>query len=209
MKQVAFRAKWCLAILLVVMSQMSCQPASPDTNRAQSDAETNRNAEPEPINTTAIESELLRIERDWSRVFRKKDVEAVRRIEADDSIFVYPDGNLGNKEQDLKDTEAGALSAESWEVTDLKVNVLNADAAIVSGRTIVTGGKYKRPDGKTVNISGQYRFIDTFVRREGRWQLVAGAAVPVQEPPAASAASPSAKKEPTPPPPASTPKSTY
>jgi ketosteroid isomerase-like protein len=162
----------------------------------------------EPVNPTAIESELLRIENDWPRVIREKDVEAIRRVEAEDGIFVYPDGNLGNREQDIKDIESGALSAESWEVTDLKVNVLDADAAVVSGRAIVKGGKYKRPDGKTMDISGQYRFIDTFARRNGQWKLVAGASVPVQEPPAASAGSSPATKAPAAPPPPS-PKPTY
>ncbi|MDX6578377.1 MAG: hypothetical protein QOE96_4330, partial [Blastocatellia bacterium] len=103
------------------------------------------------------------------------------RIEADDAIFVYPDGTLGDKAQDIKDMEAGSLSADSWEVLDLKVNVLDKDSAVVSGRNVVKGGKYKMPDGKVQDISGEYRWVDTFVRRNGQWQVVAGAATPVQK----------------------------
>jgi ketosteroid isomerase-like protein len=150
------------------------------------------------VDTAAIEKELLRIENDWPRVLREKDVAAIRRIEADDAIFIYPDGNVGDKNQDLKDFESGALTADSWEVADLKPKVLNADAAIVSGRSIVKNGKYKMADGKSIDISGEYRFIDTFAKRNGQWVLVAGASVPVRAPgptpsPAVTTSSPLAK----------------
>ncbi|HET6890909.1 MAG TPA: nuclear transport factor 2 family protein [Pyrinomonadaceae bacterium] len=212
MKRIAFTAILCLASAFVAFSQLACRSTAPDTNRAVSSTPSNTNSEKEPVNTAAIEAELLRIERDFPRVIRERDVEAIRRVEADDAVMVYPDGSLGNKEQDIKDTEAGTLSADSWEVTDLKVNVLNADAAVVSGRAIVKGGKLKRPDGKTIDISGQYRFIDTFARRNGQWKLVAGAGTPVQAPPAESATSPSAAKpspaKPSPAKPSPSPKST-
>ena len=119
----------------------------------------------------------------------------VRRIEADDAVFVYPDGSMGDKAQDVKDMEAGALSADSWEVLDLKVNVLDNDSAVVTGRNVVKGGKYKMPDGKTQDISGEYRYVDTFARRNGQWQVVAGAATPVQK---GAAATPTPKASPSP-----------
>jgi ketosteroid isomerase-like protein len=202
MKRIAFVATLCLSAALVVLSQLGCQPAAPDTNRAVSTTPSNTNSGKEPVNTAAIEAELLRIERDFPRVVRERDVEAIRRVEADDAILVYPDGRLGNKEQDIKDIESGALSAESWEVTDLQVKVLDADAAVVSGRAIVKGGKFKGPDGKTIDISGQYRFVDTFARRDGQWKLIAGVGTPVQEPPPASPTTSPAKPSPAKPSPA-------
>jgi hypothetical protein len=92
--------------------------------------------------------------------------------------------------------ESGALSADSWEIMDLKVTVLNRDAAVVSGRRVVKNGKYKMPDGKAIDISGQYRFIDTFARRNGEWKLVAGAATPIREAAAAASPAPAAKASP-------------
>ena len=139
-------------------------------------------ATPEPTpDKAAIAAELTKIENDWPRIIKEHDAAAVRRVEADDAVFIYPDGSLGDKAQDIKDMEAGALSADSWEVSDLKVNVLDNDSAVVSGRSIVKGGKYKMPDGKTQDISGEYRWIDTYARRNGQWQLVAGATTPVMK----------------------------
>lgn len=176
MKQKGFLGVLPVAFSLVLFS--GCQKAAEETNRAA--------AAPSPttetIDTATIETELLRIENDWPRAIKEKDFEAVKRVEADDGVFVYPDGTIGGKATDVQDMERGALSADSWEVTDLKVNVLNKDAAVVSGRSVVKNGKYKTPEGKSIDISGQYRFIDTFARRNGEWKLVAGASTPIREP---------------------------
>ncbi|MEP6922063.1 MAG: nuclear transport factor 2 family protein, partial [bacterium] len=173
MKQIASMSALLVAVSLLSLSQLGCQPA-PDTNRS---ASTPASATPEMVDTAGIESELLRIENDWPRVMREKDVIAVKSVEADDGIFIRPDGTVVTKAEDVKDMEGGAVTAESFEMAELKAKVLDKDAAVVSGITIINGGKYKMPDGKTIDISGQYRFIDTFARREGKWQVVAGVSV--------------------------------
>jgi hypothetical protein len=188
MKRNGFWLMLSLALALALLS--GCQKAAENANIVAPAASPTT----ETVNTAAIEAELLRIENDWPRVVKEKDVEAVKRVEADDGVFVYPDGTVGGKATDVQDMERGALSAESWEVTDLKVNVLNKDAAVVSGRSVVKNGKYKTPDGKSIDISGQYRFIDTFGRRNGEWKLVAGASTPIREP--GATASPTAKPSP-------------
>jgi hypothetical protein len=190
MKKYLSVAMLLMATALIVFSQFGC--ASPQN--------TNTNAisvvTPAPTpDKTAIEAELTKIENDWPRIIKERDVATVRRIEADDAVFVYPDGSLGDKAQDVKDMEAGALSADSWEVLDLKVNVLDNDSAVISGRNVVKGGKYKMPNGKIQDISGEYRWVDTFARRNGQWQVVAGAATPVQK---GAAATPTPKATPSP-----------
>ncbi len=192
MKQIASMAALVVAVSLVTFSQIGCQK-TPPTNDSESSA-SNANADNAMVNTAAIESELLRIENDWPRVVREKDVAAVRSVEADDGIFIRPDGTVVTKAQDVAEMETGALTADSWEMAELKVKVLDKDAAVVSGVSIVKGGKYKMPDGKSIDISGDYRFIDVFARRDGRWQLVAGCAAKVAQP--AASASPSAKPSP-------------
>jgi ketosteroid isomerase-like protein len=185
-----FSVATLVATALIVFSQFGCaSPQNTNTNAVSI-------ATPEPTpDKTAIEAELTRIENDWPRIIKEHDVATVRRIEADDAVFVYPDGSMGDKAQDVKDMEAGALSADSWEVLDLKVNVLDNDSAVVTGRNVVKGGKYKMPDGKTQDISGEYRYVDTFARRNGQWQVVAGAATPVQK---GAAATPTPKASPSP-----------
>lgn len=178
MKQRRVLAALLLCPLILVAS---CQPAGVETNRSAVVTPT-----PEVVNTAAIETELLRIENDWPRVIREKDTAAAGRVMADDVVLIYPDGNVGSKETDLKDIAAGAVTAESVEMADLKVHVIDNDAAYVTGRTVLNKAQYKPPDGPALNISGHYRFVDTFAKRNGEWKLVAGASVPLRQPPAAS-----------------------
>lgn len=179
-----------LAIALLAFSQYSC--ASPQNTNSN----TVSMATPEPTpDKAAIEAELTKIENDWPRIIKEHDAATVRRIEADDAVFVYPDGSQGDKAQDVKDMESGSLSADSWEVLDVKVHVIDSDAAFVTGRNVIKAGKYKMPDGKIQDISGEYRWIDTYARRSGQWQQVAGCTTRVQN---AAAATPTPKASPSP-----------
>jgi ketosteroid isomerase-like protein len=193
MKRKGFFAATSLGVSLLLFT--SCQPANVGTNNAGAN---NDAASSEAVNTPAIEAELLRIENDWPRVMKEKDGAAVRRVLADDVVLIYPDGSTGTREEDAKGTENGMVTAESVETVDLKVNVLNKDTAVVTGRTIMKNAKLNPPYGKQIDISGEYRFVDTFARRNNEWKLVAGASVPVQTvvPAASPGASPAAKASP-------------
>src|SRR4030095_5790506 len=108
-----------------------CQPAAPDTNRNAA-VTTSTPAQP-TFNPAAIEAEVLKLDREWANVIKTYDVEAMRRIEADDVILVYPDGTTGTKADDIRDVEARNITVDSFEVADPKVTVLSADAAFVTG----------------------------------------------------------------------------
>src|SRR4029453_19178644 len=186
-------------LCFIVLGLAGCQPSiSPDTNREQAAA-----ASPakETVDKGAIEAELLRIERDFPRALKDKDAQAIDRLEAEDIVVVDPDGKGGRKAQDVEDMKSGNMTADSWEIVEAKVNVLNKDAAIVTGRSIVTGGKVKVANGKPIDISGEYRWIDTFARRDGVWKLVGSITTPVREPEGTPTVSPASKTEPPPPPP--------
>src|SRR6267378_4366811 len=146
-----------VATALLAFSQFGCaSPQNTNTNTVSM-------ATPEPTpDRAAIEAELTKIENDWPRIIKEHDGAAVRRIEADDITIIYPDGSTGNKEQDAKDIEAGTVTADSWEISDIKVNVLDKDSAVISLRNTVKNGKVKSPDGKSADISGQYLSMDTF-----------------------------------------------
>jgi hypothetical protein len=191
MKKYFSVAVLAMAAALLAFSQFGCaSPQNTNTNTVSTPT-------PEPTpDKSAIEAELTKIENDWPRIIKERDAAAVRRIEADDIFIIYPDGSTGNKEQDAKDIESGSLTADSWEITDLKVNVLGPDSAVVALRNTVKNGKVKSPDGRSVDITGQYYSQDTFVRRNGQWQLVAAISVKIQSPNAT--ASPTPKASPSP-----------
>ena len=196
------------AIVFTTMLALSgCQQTSTDTNRSAGPA-----ASPtkEPFNPAAIETEVLRLDKEWASVIKTRDLEALRRIEADDIVLTYPDGTTGTKADEIRDAEAGNVTVEAFEVMEAKAIVLGPEAAVVTGRSVIKNGKYKPADGKLIDISGEYRFTDVFAKRNGTWQVVISQATridpqalkamaktsPSTSPSPTAAASPAASKSP-------------
>jgi ketosteroid isomerase-like protein len=161
-----------LAVAIIGLVSIGCDSGA-GTN-ANSSLTTNRNAAPEPVNTASIEAELKKVEADWPKAYKAKDGATVKRILADDIVLTYPDGSTGTKNVEVQLTETGAVTYDSWDVSDGKVTVLGADSAFITGKTVVKNGKLKDPQsGQTIDISGEYRFLDVYAKRNGTWQVVA------------------------------------
>ncbi|HEU4433590.1 MAG TPA: nuclear transport factor 2 family protein [Pyrinomonadaceae bacterium] len=182
-----------LAVAAIGLASLSCASRA-DTN-LNSSLTTNRNTREEPVDTASIEATLKKMEADWANAYKTKDAATTRRILADDVTLTYPDGSIGTKNDEIQMTETGAFSADSWDVLDTKVTVLDADAAFMTGRTVVKNGKLKDPkSGQMVNITGEYRFLDVYAKRNGNWQIVASQVTKVAAP-EAPAAKPAAEKK--------------
>ena len=184
-----------IAILLsLALTFAACQPAAaPDTNRNAAAVAT-----PEPINTAAIEAEITKLENLWAAAAQKHDAAAVGKILAEDLVLVYPDGSMGTKASELRDIEGGAMTADAWELADLKVTVLSADSAFITGRGIIKNGKMKLPNStKPLDISGEYRFNDVYARRNGQWLAVYSQTTKIANPgPPPAAPSPAVSPKP-------------
>jgi ketosteroid isomerase-like protein len=98
----------------------------------------------------------------------------VDQYEADDIITTDPSGRVTDKTQDRLDLSSGDFKIQSEELSDLKVHIYS-NTAVVAGTNIVKG-TYKGQD-----INGKYRFTDTWVKRNGKWQVVASQYTKVQE----------------------------
>jgi len=185
-----------IALLITAVTFISIGCATSQNNNGNLNIGAAATPQPTP-DKSAIEAELTKIENDWPRILKERDAAAVRKLEADDIILVYPDGADGNKEEDVKDIESGALSADPQEISDITVKVVDNDSAIVRLRTTIRSDRYKIADGKCQTIIHEFRSVDTFARRNGQWQLVASATVPVRNPSATPSTSPSAKPSPS------------
>ncbi len=175
-----------LVIAAIGFMSLSCSPGA-DTN-LNSSLTTNRNTRAETVDTAAVEAALKKSEADWANAYKTKDAATIRRILADDIVLTYPDGTTGTKADEIQMTETGAFSADSWDVVDSKVSVIDADAAFMTGRTIIKNGKLKDPkSGQTIDISGEYRFLDVYAKRNGNWQTIASQVTKIAAPAAAPA----------------------
>ncbi len=168
--------------LMIVLAQTGCQQAvAPPTNRAETGAAANPS--PEKIDTAAIEAEVIKLEREWADAVKNGDADTARRVMADDIAIINPDGSTSAKAEEVQAIQARAVTMESWEILEPKVTVLDANNAFVTGRGVIKNGKSKVPDSKkTIDISGEYRFLDVYARRSGKWQAVASQTTPISKP---------------------------
>jgi ketosteroid isomerase-like protein len=169
MTRTAIKLALYTIVLTVMLALSGCQPAAPDTNRSAGPA-----ASPtkEPFNPAAIEAEVLKLDREWANVIKTRDLDALRRIEADDIQLTYADGTTGTKAEEIQDAEAGNVTVDAFEILEAKATVLGPESAIVTGRSLIKNGKVKRGTERPIDISGEYRFTDVFAKRNGAWQVV-------------------------------------
>jgi ketosteroid isomerase-like protein len=116
--------------------------------------------------TESVEQELIRLENEWNNAWVNRNIAIFDRIEADDYFMTSDGGNIITKAQDIAAVESGEDVATSVVSDEFKVRVYG-DAAVVTYRMAVTG-QYKGKDN-----SDQFRWTDTWIKEDGRWQVVA------------------------------------
>jgi ketosteroid isomerase-like protein len=170
---------FALSLFFLAMVQAGCQSAvAPPTNRAEA------TPTPRKIDTAAIETEVIKLEREWADAVKNGDADAARRVMADDIAIVNPDGSTSAKAEEVDAIQAKTVTMDSWEILEPKVTVLDENNAFVTGRGVIKNGKSKIPNSKkTIDISGEYRFLDVYARRNGTWQAVASQTTPISKSP--------------------------
>ena len=165
--------------VIVVLSLAGCQREAPpiDVSNVRAVA----SPSPEKIDAAAIEAELIKLERAWAEAVKNGDADTVRRVMADDIVIINPDGSKPAKAEEVEAVQARLVTIESWEILEPKVTVLDANNAFVTGRGVIKNGKSKVPNSKqTIDISGEYRFLDVYARRNGKWEAVASQTTPIR-----------------------------
>ena len=115
------------------------------------------------------EGEVLKLERAWLDAYEQRDVAAMERIVADDFTITFPEGGVQTKSQIIAQLKAPRRSTQpsyKFFTEDVQSRAYG-ETVILIGRVIT---QYER-DGKTVR--DQSRYTDTYVKRNGRWQVVA------------------------------------
>lgn len=117
-----------------------------------------------------VEQELRRLEDEWLNSYLRGDRAAFDRIVADDFTGTDESAKVRNKtqERELVQVQPGAAAA-GVTLTNEEVQIrVYGETAIAIGRIVS-----KVQSGGQANINFQSRFTDTFLKRQGRWQVVA------------------------------------
>jgi ketosteroid isomerase-like protein len=112
------------------------------------------------------EQELITLENEWAKSVVKLDLAFVERILADDYTWTDAVGNVHTKAEEIASIKSGQGVVTSSVNDKMKVRVYG-DAAVVTGLTTQKGIE------KGKEVSGQFRWTDTWVKLAGRWQCVA------------------------------------
>jgi ketosteroid isomerase-like protein len=111
------------------------------------------------------EQTLMQIEREWGDAIKNKDKAWLKRAYADEYTFISSRGKMSNKTEDIAETLSSAETITSSDNIDMKVRV-HGDTAVVIGRFHLVG------KDKNGSFDRNYIFTDTFVKRDGRWQVI-------------------------------------
>lgn len=121
-----------------------------------------------------VEHSVTQIEQELVNGLIAGNASMFERYLADTYIFTAPDGMVSDKAQTIADIKSGVLKFQSSKLDNIKVQDYGDTAIATYGST--DKGSYKGKD-----ISGLFRWTDVFVKRNGRWQIVAGHGSPVSQ----------------------------
>src|SRR5438309_1626779 len=115
----------------------------------------------------SIEKEIRAMETHWNDARAHADVTALDRMLADGWTVVHGDGTINTKAEYLADLKSGARKFDGGvEISDFSVRVYG-DTAIAAGKSESKVTINGQPQG------GSLRFTRVYVRRDGRWLMVA------------------------------------
>jgi ketosteroid isomerase-like protein len=116
---------------------------------------------------TREQEELIQLENDWCDAIRQHDRTKLATILADDYTNTDAEGTVWTKETDLANFVPGRYVVTSLTLQGLEPRVYG-NAAVVTGRDEV------KAKFKDVDVSGSYRWTDTWVKdKSGSWRCVA------------------------------------
>jgi ketosteroid isomerase-like protein len=114
-----------------------------------------------------VEQSLMKMEEEMAADLLAGKTAAFEKYFAPNAILVDPGGMSMTKTETIAFFKTGDLKFESSKLSDMKV-MMYGNAAVVTYKT-ADKGKYKDQD-----ISGDYRWTDTWAKIGGKWLLVAG-----------------------------------
>jgi ketosteroid isomerase-like protein len=113
-----------------------------------------------------VEATITQLERDWVAAIVKNDSAAVGTLLADDFVGTSPTAHTFTKSLALQDMKSGKYGVQSMLLDEITVNTYGDVAVAFSSQQ-----EKSRYNGK--DVSGHYHYTDVWVKKDGKWQVVA------------------------------------
>jgi len=125
-----------------------------------------------PKDKDAVAKSLIEMERQWSEATTPaEEISVVKKIFADDFLGTDTDGTLYTKAEKIEKEKARSASEGevlSPRLDDVKLRLFGDHLAVLYGRE---SSIRKAKDGK--QYTRRVVWTDTWLRRDGRWQIIA------------------------------------
>jgi hypothetical protein len=126
--------------------------------------------------TPSAEQELITLDKSWGEAGLKGDSAVLETILADDFIGNSPTG-VATKAQNIAEAKTNApdITNATYVADEYTVRFLDPNTAVMTHRAVEKGLN----KGKEYN--DQHRSMHVWVKRDGRWQVVASQATPIPQ----------------------------
>lgn len=110
--------------------------------------------------------DLSRLESVWNEAHLRADAEALDQLWASDLIVTVPDMPVMDKNEALAVVRSARIKFRRYQTSDLRTRVYGDTA-------VVTGQLSRERESASNEFEDDWRFTKIYVRRKGRWQVVA------------------------------------
>jgi uncharacterized protein (TIGR02246 family) len=113
---------------------------------------------------------VQKLERAWLDAYEQHDEKAMDAIVADDFTITFPNGSIQTKAQimaAIRGPRSSTGPSMKFHTEDVQARAYG-DTVILIGRVVTEYQRAGQPTSKE-----EQRYTDTYVKRNGRWQVVA------------------------------------
>ena len=115
---------------------------------------------------TSDSAQLVHLEAIWNDAHVRADTLALAELWSDDLVLTVPEMPVMGKADVMRFWRSGRSRITTYTTADLRIRVYG-DAAVVTGRL------RRERDFNGQRVADDWRFTKTYVRRQGRWVVVA------------------------------------
>jgi uncharacterized protein (TIGR02246 family) len=111
--------------------------------------------------------EILKLTTEYSEAIARRDASVHNRLFADDYTYTHGGGNIMGREEHMNFTKKGNVTVDSLTNKDMLVRIYGKTAVVTGAWDVILR------DGDKKAVNRNLRYILVFVKRDGRWQIVA------------------------------------
>ncbi len=170
----------CMTTILLFAAMANAQASSQSSttsdqsmpNSGQSSSMGQSSSSGQSGSSTAQEQQLIGLEHQWADAEKNGNTAILQRVVADGYVYTDPSGKITGKQDEINMVKNGQAKYQTFDLSDMQAHVYG-DTAVVTGKAKLQGTE----NGK--DVSGNYAFTDTFVKKDGQWQAVATQSTPL------------------------------